>query len=135
VDIAQVPAEVSIALAEGVQARIVLASSSVAASNEEEEEDSPAALPSGELAPGNEAGPTSTDSKSPPLSKEHRPREKVSADRNREKAQLIGVDYDDIHGKALERAHEIYAKVLHDNAPNLLDNEKRVAELQPEAPK
>jgi hypothetical protein len=134
VDLAQGPGESSINLANGVQVRVLLASSSIAPPPEEEEEEDRTSPPARDDDEAAKELP-STGSKSPPLSKTLRPREKVSADRNREKAQLIDADYDKIHAQAYERAREEYAILLRKKAPNLLENEKKVTAAQTEAPK
>jgi hypothetical protein len=130
IDLSLPPGEASISLAGNVKVRVVLAPSAVPTTPEEEEEEAPAAGTGGaDATPDDDAARSKTRPPSRP------PREKVSADRNREKALLIGVDYDEIHGQALGRAREIYARLIRDKAPNLLDNEKKVADVQPEATK
>jgi hypothetical protein len=48
--------------------------------------------------------------------------EKPRADRNREKAELLNIDYDALHQESLAKAEEIYAKLVEDRAPLLRAN-------------
>jgi hypothetical protein len=94
---------------------------------EQDEAESPAPPP----ANADEPGPPTGGSDSPGAlrsqsrtsrTQDRRVHEKPRADRNREKAELLNVDYEALHQQSVATATQIYAKLLEARAPLLREN-------------
>jgi hypothetical protein len=83
---------------------------------------SPINVSEGEVPPDSDQVPAGRSLSRGSRSVDRRLSEKPRADRNREKATLLGRDYNELHEQSLATAAKIYAQLVEDRAPLLLEN-------------